>query len=329
MNRLVYGCIVGLAVLSAGCRYRHRVRAARRRSSKRRSTERRCLTSSRGTGCRWCSCTVRSPTIGPGTRSAIRPHGSTATSPLTSAISDPRPGRTRQALLGRRPCERPCGVPPPARRRPGTSRRLVVWRGRSARARGAARRARQESVPIRARNGLVRHRAGRSQAVNEDGKKMLAGGIAAVRARDEVAAVRALLDGVDALPGTFDAYPRAPRSVALENARTLPLAFAAPRLPRSLRAAGRDQGAHRRGARRMRPFFRIIADTASHCIPGSRLMSCPIRAIYGRRRIRPRSTARFWASWPLRRHESSRPTRRPTCWIQARYKDCGRSCAAS
>ena len=69
------------------------------------------------------------------------------------------------------------------------------------------------------------------KAVNEDGEKMSAGGIAAVRAKDEVAAVRALLDGVDALPGTFDAYPRAPRSVALENARTLPLDFAAPPPP--------------------------------------------------------------------------------------------------
>ena len=69
------------------------------------------------------------------------------------------------------------------------------------------------------------------KAIAEDRKKMFGSAAAAVQAKDEVAAVRALLDGVDALPGTFDAYPRAPRSVALENARTLPLAFAAPPPP--------------------------------------------------------------------------------------------------
>ena len=115
------------------------------------------------------------------------------------------------------------------------------------------------------------------KAVNEDGEKMVAGGIAAVRAKDEVAAVRALLDGVDALPGTFDAYPRAPRSVALENARTLPLEFAAPPPPPITCAelgAIKAPTAVVRGAL-TRPFFRIIADTASHCIPGSRLIVVP------------------------------------------------------
>lgn len=115
------------------------------------------------------------------------------------------------------------------------------------------------------------------KAVNEDGERMWAGVLAAVRAKDEVGAVRAVLDGVDGLPGTFDAYPRAPRSVALENARTLPLESAAPPPP-PIRCA--TLGALKvptavvRGAL-TRPFFRIIGDAAAHCIPGSRLIVVP------------------------------------------------------
>lgn len=115
------------------------------------------------------------------------------------------------------------------------------------------------------------------RAVNEDLEKMSAGGIAAVRAKDDVAAVRAFLDGADALPGTFDAYPRGPRSVALENARTLPLDFAAPPPP-SITCAQlgsiKAPTAVVRGALTA-PVFRIVADAASHCIPGSLLIVVP------------------------------------------------------
>jgi hypothetical protein len=137
------------------------------------------------------------------------------------------------------------------------------------------------------------------KAVNEDSEKMSAEGIAAVQAKDELAAVRALLDGVDALPGAFDAYPPAPRSVALQNARTLPLELAAPPPPPTTCA---ELGSIKaptpvvRGAQ-TRPFFRIIADTASHCIPGSRLIVVPNTRHLCRRRSPPRSTGRFWTSW--------------------------------
>ena len=300
MNRFVYGCIAGLAVLAAGCQIASPPSgAARRRSSKRRSTERRYLTLSRGTGRRWCSCTERSPTIGPGTHSGIRLHGSIATSRLTSAISDRALAGRRQTLLGRHPRERPCGVPAPARRRPGSSRRLVVRRECSARARGAAPHARQESVPVRARNQFLRHRPGRSQGCRRGPKKMFEGAIIAVRAKDEVASVRALLDGVNALPGTFDANPRISWSVALENARTLPLMFAAPRLPRSLahswaRSRRPPLWCEGHSRRRSTGSVRIRPAAASRA---RAWLSCPTRATYGRRRIRPVSTARFWASW--------------------------------
>ena len=115
------------------------------------------------------------------------------------------------------------------------------------------------------------------KAVTEGGNKMFAGGIAALRAKDEVGAVRALLDGVDALPGTFDAYPRGPKGVALENARTLPLDLAAPPPP-SITCA--QLGAIKAPTAVVRgeltpPFFRIPADTANRCIPGSRLIVVP------------------------------------------------------
>ena len=74
-----------------------------------------------------------------------------------------------------------------------------------------------------------------------------------------------------------DAYPRAPRSVALENARTLPLDFAAPPPPPITCA---ELGTIKAptavvGGALTPPFFRIIADTASHCIHGSRLIVVP------------------------------------------------------
>ena len=115
------------------------------------------------------------------------------------------------------------------------------------------------------------------KAVNDGRNKMVADGIAAVQAKDEAGAVRALVDGVDALPGSFDTYPPGPKGVALENARTLPLYFAAPPPP-SITCA--QLGAIKAPTAVVRgeltpPFFRIIADTANRCIPGSLLIVVP------------------------------------------------------
>jgi pimeloyl-ACP methyl ester carboxylesterase len=115
------------------------------------------------------------------------------------------------------------------------------------------------------------------KAVTEGGNEIFAGGAAAIQAKDEAGAVRALLDGVDALPGIFDAYPRGPKGVALENARTLPLQFAAPPPPPITCAqlgAIKAPTALVRGELTI-PFFRIIADTANRCIPGSLLVVVP------------------------------------------------------
>jgi pimeloyl-ACP methyl ester carboxylesterase len=114
-------------------------------------------------------------------------------------------------------------------------------------------------------------------AVDEDAKKRFSGGIAAAQAKDNDAAVRALLDGVDGVPGTYEAYPKGPRDVTHENARTLPLAFAAPPPP-SITCA--QLGEIKAPTAIVRgeltpPFFRVIADTAARCIPGSRLIVEP------------------------------------------------------
>lgn len=115
------------------------------------------------------------------------------------------------------------------------------------------------------------------KTIAEGANTMFAGGIAAVQAKDEAGAVRALLDGVDALPGTFEAYPRGPKDVALANARTLPLQFAAfppPSITCAQLGAIKAPTAVVRGEMTP-PFFRIIADTASRCIPGSLLIVAP------------------------------------------------------
>jgi pimeloyl-ACP methyl ester carboxylesterase len=113
--------------------------------------------------------------------------------------------------------------------------------------------------------------------VTESGTQILASSIAAVQAKDEAGAVRALLDSVDAVPGTFDAYPRGPKGAALENARTLPLDLGAPPPPSITCAqlgAIEAPTAVVRGQLTL-PFFRIIADTANRCIPGSLLIVVP------------------------------------------------------
>ena len=115
------------------------------------------------------------------------------------------------------------------------------------------------------------------KAITESGNKMFAGGIAALQAKDEAGAVRAFLDGIDALPGTFDAFPPGPKGVALENARTLPLDLAAPPPP-SITCA--QLGAIKAPTAVVRgqltpPFYRIPSDTANRCIPGSLLIVVP------------------------------------------------------
>ena len=72
MNRLVYGSIVGLGVLSAGCRYR---RSGSVPAIKQAKVEGDALLRRTGAGGAGGVRAVLSPTIVHWTRSAIRPHG--------------------------------------------------------------------------------------------------------------------------------------------------------------------------------------------------------------------------------------------------------------
>jgi len=98
-----------------------------------------------------------------------------------------------------------------------------------------------------------------------------------VKAGDGAAATRLAIDNVNAQPGTFDSLPTDWRAMQLDNARTLPLMFAAPQPPNitcEQLAQIRVPVAVVRGEL-TRPYFRIMSDTASRCIPRSKLIVVP------------------------------------------------------
>jgi len=116
-----------------------------------------------------------------------------------------------------------------------------------------------------------------AKLIAEDRKEWVGPAVTATKAGDHAGAVRIFMDSVDAQPGTFDALPQTVRSVMLDNARMLPLLFAAPPPP-AITCAQLGQikvpVTIARGEQ-TRPFWRITAETASRCIPGSRLIIIP------------------------------------------------------
>jgi pimeloyl-ACP methyl ester carboxylesterase len=111
------------------------------------------------------------------------------------------------------------------------------------------------------------------KAAGEDRRDMVTPAASASKAGDTAGAVRLFYDGVTGQPGSFETLPPAVRSMHLDNARTMPLLFAAPPPP-AISCAQLGQikvpVAIAKGEL-ARPAFRIPADTASRCIPGSRL----------------------------------------------------------
>ena len=113
--------------------------------------------------------------------------------------------------------------------------------------------------------------------MGEDRRNMFAPAVTAAKAGDYEGAVKFLIDGVNALPGTFDSLAPEVRSIAIDNARVLPLVFAAPPPP-PVSCAELEQVKVRVAVARgelTRPFFRIIAQAVSRCIPGSSLITVP------------------------------------------------------
>lgn len=116
-----------------------------------------------------------------------------------------------------------------------------------------------------------------AKALGEDRKDMAGPTLALVKAGDTAGAVRVFIDSVNAQPGSFDAFPAGVQTMMTDNARMLPLLFAAPP-PTQITCAQLGQikasVAIARGEL-TRTYFRIAADTASRCIPGSKLIVVP------------------------------------------------------
>lgn len=116
-----------------------------------------------------------------------------------------------------------------------------------------------------------------AETFRDDRKAMVEPAVAAVTAKNLPAALKALMDGVNAQTGSFDALPPAMKAMMLENARTLPLQFGSPPPPRITCAQlGQIKApvAIARGEL-TRPYYKIMADTASRCITGSTLVIIP------------------------------------------------------
>jgi pimeloyl-ACP methyl ester carboxylesterase len=113
-----------------------------------------------------------------------------------------------------------------------------------------------------------------AQVAGEDRRDMGAPAAMAAKAGDSGAAVRLLIDGVAGQPGTFDRLAPAIRASLLDNARTLPLSPPPPPINCTQLGQIRVPVAIARGEF-ARPFYRIAAETAHRCIPGSRLIVLP------------------------------------------------------
>jgi pimeloyl-ACP methyl ester carboxylesterase len=118
---------------------------------------------------------------------------------------------------------------------------------------------------------------GDAKVAGDDRREMAGPAISASKAGDTAGAVRLVFDGVNGQPGIFETLSPAARSALLDNARTVPVFFSAPP-PTPISCADLGQikvpVAVSKGEL-TRPFYRIVADTASRCIAGSRLVVIP------------------------------------------------------
>jgi pimeloyl-ACP methyl ester carboxylesterase len=108
-------------------------------------------------------------------------------------------------------------------------------------------------------------------------RKGLAPAVTASKAGDNAGATSHLLDWVNGQSGVLDTLAPPIRSMGADNARTLPLAFAAPPPPpiSCAQLGGLKVPVAVAVGQSTRPFFKILSETASRCIPGSRLVVIP------------------------------------------------------
>jgi pimeloyl-ACP methyl ester carboxylesterase len=101
--------------------------------------------------------------------------------------------------------------------------------------------------------------------------------VVASKSGDQAGAVRIIMNGVNGGPGAFDALPTGVRTMHLENARAVPLFFAAPPPPSvSCAQLGALKMSVAMGVGELSPvFFQVPARAASRCVPGSTLIVIP------------------------------------------------------
>lgn len=116
-----------------------------------------------------------------------------------------------------------------------------------------------------------------AQHVRADFRAAIAPALAALHSGEPAAAVRMFMDGVNDRAGTFDAMPDWLQRMARDNARTLPLQFAAPPPPRitcrDLRGLGIPVAIT--CGERTRTCYRIVADAAGRCLRHARVTVIP------------------------------------------------------
>jgi pimeloyl-ACP methyl ester carboxylesterase len=114
------------------------------------------------------------------------------------------------------------------------------------------------------------------KAIGDDAGATFAPAVKAMQDGDNAASVRELIDAVGERKGYFEAQPASVKAVQLDSARTMPMLFADKAPPISCVQLGQIKlpVAMVRGAD-VRPFFKLIADAAAHCMPTAKHLLVP------------------------------------------------------
>ncbi|MGE5854310.1 MAG: alpha/beta fold hydrolase [Deltaproteobacteria bacterium] len=111
------------------------------------------------------------------------------------------------------------------------------------------------------------------KAATKDRTAMSSSAVAAVKAGDTAGAVKSVFNGVNGQADLFDSMPAAVRTMLLDNARTLPISFAAPPPPAiTCEQLGQIKVPTTIAIGELtRPFYKIAATSVARCIPEAKL----------------------------------------------------------
>jgi len=115
------------------------------------------------------------------------------------------------------------------------------------------------------------------KVATQDRGAMATPGAAAVKTGDIAEAVKILFNSVNGQADLFDTVPPPVRTMLLDNARTLPISFAAPPPPAITCEQLRQIKVPTTVAigELTRPFYKIAAGAVARCIPGAKLVEIP------------------------------------------------------